>query len=356
MAAGKGAMTERERMKALLRRERPDRVPICSYAIGFFTYYTRGSIAEAYNNPKVALESQRKACRDFGWLNLPLYSYLFGAWEFGGEVKWPSGEFSQAPMVVRHPVETPEDALSLKMPDVKTAGFTPLLTEFAKLSLRDVPDNELFPAPSCSEGPFVIASMMCNIEKLGRWMIKKPEVAHHLLRLATDYLTELMQYWKDTFGTDILIRDHEATTSNQLISPKQFKEFAFPYIKEHCETALAMGFKTIFTHLCGDQNLNLPYWAQIPFGDPGIISIGHEVELETAAEYFPNDIIFGNLNPAIIQSGTPEEVYEASKVVVERGKALPNGFIFAPGCELPPMAPLENLREMNRAVEDFGWY
>ena len=76
----------------------------------------------------------------------------------------------------------------------------------------------------------------------------------------------------------------------------------------------------------------------------------------TAAEYFPNDIIFGNLNPAIIQSGTPEEVYQASKEVVERGKALANGFIFAPGCELPPRAPVENLRAMTRAVEDFGWY
>ncbi|MBW1804264.1 MAG: methyltransferase, partial [Deltaproteobacteria bacterium] len=52
----------------------------------------------------------------------------------------------------------------------------------------------------------------------------------------------------------------------------------------------------------------------------------------------------------------PEEVYEATRKVVEEGKNLPGGFIFAPGCELPPMASFENVRMMTKAVEDFGRY
>jgi uroporphyrinogen-III decarboxylase len=39
-----------------------------------------------------------------------------------------------------------------------------------------------------------------------------------------------------------------------------------------------------------------------------------------------------------------------------KGKKLANGFVFAPGCELPPMAPVENVRAITRAVNDFGWY
>ena len=109
-------------------------------------------------------------------------------------------------------------------------------------------------------------------------------------------------------------------------------------------------------HICGEHNENLPYWAQIPMGDPGIVSFGHEVDLEKAAEYFPNDIIYGNLEPAIIQSGTPEQVYEAAKVVIEKGKKAPGGFILAPGCEMPPRAAPENVMAMTRAVNDFGWY
>ena len=98
------------------------------------------------------------------------------------------------------------------------------------------------------------------------------------------------------------------------------------------------------------------HWSQIPFGDPGIVSIGHEVDIETAAQYFPNDIIFGNLEPVILQAGTPDEVYEASRKVIQKGKQIANGFIFAPGCEMPPHTPDDNVYAMNRAVEDFGWY
>ena len=87
-----------------------------------------------------------------------------------------------------------------------------------------------------------------------------------------------------------------------------------------------------------------------------VIGIGPEIELETAAKYFPDDIILGNLDPTIVQSGTPEEVYEATKECVERGKKLECGYIFSTGCDLPPRAPVENVKMMTKAVEDFGWY
>jgi len=66
--------------------------------------------------------------------------------------------------------------------------------------------------------------------------------------------------------------------------------------------------------------------------------------------------MIGNLEPAIIQTKTPDEVYEASRKVIEKGKKLPTGFIFSPGCEMPPKAPPENIMAMTRAVNDFGWY
>jgi uroporphyrinogen decarboxylase len=91
-------------------------------------------------------------------------------------------------------------------------------------------------------------------------------------------------------------------------------------------------------------------------GNPGIVSIGHEIKLETAAEYFSNDIIFGNLEPAIVQTGMPDEVYEATKKNIQEGKGLSGGYIFSAGCELPPRSPVENIKAMNKAVNDFGWY
>ena len=47
-------MTDRERVEALLRREKPDRVPLFPFAAaGFSMVYTKASIADAYNKPEV---------------------------------------------------------------------------------------------------------------------------------------------------------------------------------------------------------------------------------------------------------------------------------------------------------------
>ena len=220
MAEKKGRMTDRERVEALLRREKPDRVPIYAWNLGFSLVYTQNPIANFYNNPDVSLAAQRKTSQDLGWLSLPHIGYGgFGGWEFGGEIKWPSGQFSQAPIITRWPVETSEDAMNLKMPDVRNSGLVPLQVEFCKLASQGRPDNELYIV--FFEGDaFLTASNICGIENFSKWMIKKPESAHRLLRLATDYLVERAQYFKDIFGTEwVLPFSAEPSSANQVISP-----------------------------------------------------------------------------------------------------------------------------------------
>ena len=68
------------------------------------------------------------------------------------------------------------------------------------------------------------------------------------------------------------------------------------------------------------------------------------------------DVIIGNLDPSLLQSGTPEAVYEASRRVIEKGKSLSAGFIFSTGCDLPPRSNIENVMAMTEAVNDFGWH
>ena len=120
---------------------------------------------------------------------------------------------------------------------------------------------------------------------------------------------------------------------------------------------LGLGINHIYIHICGEQNKNLPYWAQIPMGNPGILSFGHEVDLNTAIKYFGETcIIAGNIEPAVIQTGTPKQVYELAQKAINKAKYAPRGFILMPGCGLPPAAPPYNVFMMKKAVEDFGLY
>jgi len=360
MAEKKARMTNRERVEALLRREKPDRVINWPFsARGFAALYTKLSIADAYNNPKASLDAQRKVARDFDWVCAPRIGYAaYGGWEFGGEVKWPSGEWAQAPSVIRFPAETPEEAMKLEAPkDVSKVGMIPIMKEFFDLSSQGQFDNEPFNVMFQTGGPFNTAAMICSPEKLCKWVLKKPEVAHHLIKISTDHMVDLAKYFSGLYGTKTTIPfTGEAVGTNDLISAKQFEEFVMPYFRDAHERMFKLGFKHIYSHLCGEQNANLPFWAQVPFGDPGFVSIGHEVELEAAAKHFPNDIIVGNLEPAIIQVRTPEEVYTAAKKCIEDGMSLSNGYVFSPGCETGPKTSVDSVMAIGRAINDVGWY
>jgi uroporphyrinogen decarboxylase len=167
-----------------------------------------------------------------------------------------------------------------------------------------------------------------------------------------------MSYWVEVFGPEnILCMDAAPTESNQVISPKVFETFALPYTFELHEKTLAMGARMFTTHVCGDQDLNLEYWQQIPMGNPGVMSFGHEVDLDKLKRMFGERcVIAGNVEPARIQFGTAAEVYELCRHAILKGKDSPRGYILMSGCELAPDTPPYNLYVMKKTVEDFGYY
>ena len=145
--------------------------------------------------------------------------------------------------------------------------------------------------------------------------------------------------------------------SNQVISPRLFEKFALPFHMEYHEKLKGLGVNRFFFHVCGEQNMNLPLLAEAcSWAHPSILSFGHEVDLEKAAELFPEDIIFGNIEPSIIQMGSPQEVYELAKAAIGKGKQAPGGFVLSAGCELPVFSPPVNVFAITKAVDDFGWY
>ena len=89
-------------------------------------------------------------------------------------------------------------------------------------------------------------------------------------------------------------------------------------------------------------------------GNPGIVSFGHEVTIETAVKFFGRDcIIAGNIEPAVIHMGQPDEIYRLCMVALAQGSQSPRGYILMPGCGIPPNVPVENLLMLKKAAADF---
>jgi uroporphyrinogen decarboxylase len=351
------AMTAMERMMALMTGQKHDRPPFNLMSIGFSGRVVGLPLKAMYTEPQAALMAQLRAGEMFGCEPVTGIGYAsYGAWEFGGEIRMPQSEWEGAPSIVRTPVQSDEDIEKLELPDVKTAGLLPIMMECSKLQ-----DSMGMPVMcGASADPATLAANVVDAGRLCRLMIKKPKLAHRAMRLATDHLMQVWKYWAETFGgPKMTVVLFSPVAANQVISPQQFEEFVFPYQAELTEKARDLQLGSVTMHICGEQNLNLPIIKEMYLGTPEmpfVLSFGHEVDLEKAAKMFPDNILFGNVEPAVIQNGTPEEVYELTRITIEKGKKAPRGFILAPGCELPPMAPAYNVWTMRKALADFGFY
>ena len=347
-------MTNKERIEALLNGQALDRVPLYPFILGFCARNVGYPLATIYSDPQKSFEAQLWTQEQYGFDWGPVYGYAsYGTWEFGGEVRMPQSDYQQAPHHTVFPVQSAEDIDQLKLPDIKAAGCLPVAMEFSRLqSERGAPITLVF------GGNFTIAGNICPVEILCRWMLKKPELVQRVLRLATDHIVDVVRYWVDTFGSErVIVQIWEPLASNDIISPRQFQRFVLPYLQESGQKILSMGIKHIFYHICGEQNLNLPYWTQVPMGNPGICSVGSQIEIDTAVKYLGDTaIIAGNIEPHIIQTAKPQQVYELCKRAIEAGKKAPRGFMLMSGCETPPDTPPYNVFMMRKAIDDFGWY
>ena len=350
-------MTSEERLEALFNYQTPDRVPIGIISPLEFAALNSGYPRIVnYTDIEKSFYSQILTAEQYGWDKIPIhvYSAIHGGLDFGGKGRLPESDYQQGIAVLSYPVNSEEDVAKMKLPDRKTAGRIPLAMEFARLQ-----EKHGLPIWFCGRSPVATAADICGVNLLCRWMIKKPELCHELIQWALKHYLNVVEDWANIFGADRIIAYYaSATESNEVISPKQFETFALPYHIQLHERLKAIGVRRFMAHICGDQRMNLPIMAEAsPWQHPSILSFGHEIGgLDIAAKYFPEDIIFGDIYPVLLQTGTHQEVYEACRHTIEKGKKAPGGFILGPGCSIPAAIPPANMFAMTRAVNDFGWY
>jgi uroporphyrinogen decarboxylase len=237
------------------------------------------------------------------------------------------------------------------MPDPTTAGDIRKALQFAELQ-----HAYGLPVSFFSRSPFTLAANICGLDLFLKWLIKKPALARRLMQMALDHIVNVLGIWVERFDADnVFVWLSSPSESNQVISPRHFKQYALPYHIVYHERLRVLGIRSFGFHICGDQNLNLPHLADSPpWPHPSVLSFGHEVDLDTAIAHFPQDIIFGNIDPTALQYESANSIYERSRIALEKGKKAPGGFVLGPGCDIPLMTPPKNLQAMTRAVEDDG--
>jgi hypothetical protein len=321
--------------------------------------------AEYTANPRTFLEWQLEAHQWIlehypgditGWpLTTRRFSFYGESYGLGCEL----GHDELTPWIRSHPIQSEADLSRLEAIDATDnrythaelawiAGMEPHLGDYQFRYTDGVIQRlpERLGLGWGSIGVFTLAADLRGPE-LYLDLYAQPEFAHRFLDIVTDKVIDRYRWLRalgnDAGGGTCLVDD-----SSGNLSPHLYREFVYPRVMRVLE---AIG-RPLQIHIDSRADHLLPMYQEM--GVQRFVGFGWETSLEKVREYLGGRAyLTGNLSPALLLQGTPEEVYQATRRVIEiLGPG--GGLVVTDGANMAPGTPLENMRAMVRAAEDYG--
>ena len=329
-----------------LSGETPERVPVAVVSSTWvFTCYGVHP-SEAYQNPSLMTDTWRRFDTDFGAdAVVPSLSSTVIPSYFGTTWKFPSIGF---PLLQKPAISDASELDKLEQLDPKKDKSIQAATLHAK-QLKDK-FGEHRAVWYMTTGPLSNAARIVEIEFLMECLIEDPKFIEELFRFSTEAFKAAVEPVLD-FGIDVL--DFSSSPgSPDLVSPRMYRRFFWPFDKELVDWAHKKGVKAVF-HICGNT---MPIIEDMANTGADGLSVDSMVDLSAAREVIGKTALVGNIDPAgILMNGTPEMVERASIDAMKTG-GLNGAFVLAPGCDVPPTCPNENIKAMIDATKTHGIY
>jgi [methyl-Co(III) methanol-specific corrinoid protein]:coenzyme M methyltransferase len=219
-------------------------------------------------------------------------------------------------------------------------GRIPAVLEAIKIIREKVgPD---VPVIGGMEGPITIASDLSSIKSFMKWSIKKPDLFEQVLDMAAEAAIIYGNAMVEA-GADI-ISVADPVASPDLMSPDSFRDFLMPRLQKFSGAVSS----TTILHICGNVNPVLNYMADCGFEG---LSVEEKIGSVKKAKEVIGDRarLVGNISsPFTILPGPAE------KIKAEARQALEEGIdVLAPGCGIAPMTPLENIKALVEARDEY---
>jgi len=345
MSASIETMTSKERTVAALSGKPYDRIPVNLLISDHAARVIGVSVGEYNNSAQLLAKGQIAAWRKYGSDLVNTGPGLSGIPEaIGSKVAFPDS----TPYIAEFVVKEEADLDRLKIPDPEKDGRLPLFLEAGAIVVREVGDQ--VPVSMTTSGPFTTAANIRGTDIFLRDLHKNPEFAHRLLRFATE---SIVRFAERAIQVGVRPGLADPTSSGTLISPRQFREFALPYLKETVQriTAFAGGAPSL--HICGNTS---KIWEDMVDTGAGVLSLDDMVDIgEARARVGDKVALLGNVRPtAVMFLGTPDDVRENAKECLAKAWDSPKGYILGLGCGLPIDTPPENLHALVQAARDYG--
>ncbi|MDD3041743.1 MAG: methylcobamide:CoM methyltransferase MtaA [Methanosarcinaceae archaeon] len=333
--------TMKTRLLAALKGETVDKIPVCSVTqTGIVELMDKVDAAwpEAHSDAelmaKLAIANYELSGLEA--VRVP-YCLTVLAEAMGCEINM--GTKNRQPSVTEHPY--PKSLDDLAMPEnLLETGRLPVVLEAIRIVREKVGQD--VPIIGGMEGPITLASDLCSVKSFMKWSIKKPDMFEQILDFATEaaivYANAMVKA-----GADV-ISVADPVASPDLMSPASFKEYLQPRLQKFSENVNSV---TIL-HICGNVNSILNYMAECGFEG---LSVEEKIGNAKAAKEILGDRarLVGNVSsPFTLLPGPVDKIKAEAKEALEAGID-----VLAPGCGIAPMTPLENIKAMVEARNEY---
>lgn len=366
----------RERVTKARHFETPDRVPVLpAIAHRLLVPQVGVRFKDYYSDPEIMLRTQILAQK---WLLENVHTdahSIIGAWvgawtdfqntfeagSLGCEIIFPDDDI---PWVGPGWVKTDKDLRQLEKMGFVQSGINARQIEYRRTMVKIAEKYPVrfqggpifYPGENpalthTSDGPFGVAGDLMGQTELFTAVYDNPDFVRELLHIVTDKLIEWLDFCaqEENLPTprDLAWTDDLAVS----LSAKSYRDIVLPFEKRlrfHFDGRASL-------HMCGKTDHLLDTFVE-DLQIHEFQGFGYQVDLDRVAEAMGGRVVLiGNVNPMLIHSGTPEEVRQATRQVIEK-LAHFKGLIIQDGSNIPPGSPLTNINAMMEAAEQYGRY
>ncbi len=340
-------MTHRETVLKAFEGGKQERVPVTLFGGGMWSIKSWGSsfkelATDAERMTQMLVDMSEKLQCDIVYAGSGYNNFHASA--LGGRIKFRK---IGAPDLEEPLVSSEEDLAKLNIGDIDKDETIQTVKEALRRTKAKIGDR--YVVTMTAWGPFTLGARLVGEEDMMKATFKKPAFVERVIDFATDLLIHLYSDIVED-GTIEVISLADPTASGDLISKRQFKQFAVPALKKFTDWARSKGVYTLL-HICGNTTDRLELF---PETGASCISLDHKTDIVKAKEILHGKMCFaGNVDPvAVMLQGSVEDVEKTCKEIIEAA-GTDGGFVLMPGCDIPPDVPYENIQKFIQVAHEY---
>lgn len=340
-------MNGRQRTLAAIHGEWPDRVPVMLDNFMMAAREARVTMRRFRTDPLAIFRSFVSAVEKYNYDAILISvdtATVAGA--LGVKIDFPEDLPARCVGPALHDLR---ESLELQPPNIAKYWETQVWIEATALLRRHFRD-EILVRGDCDQAPFSLACAMCGAEE---WMLelatgRNRDCAHLLLQHCADAAKQFIALMQ-VAGAD-MVSTGDSPAGPDVISPRMYREFAFPYEKQVVDYARSLQIPHVL-HICGNTSRILE--DMVATGSDAL-ELDYKTDVLQAHNVLKDVATFvGNLDPSgVLALGSPELVEQETIRLLEIFSDTPR-FILGSGCSIPADTPPANIQAMVQAARRF---